>query len=905
MKLKKSEIIYMAGIILALAAARPLLGTDFPAFLRWYLMLLLMGAGFYPLTSVLFGNFSDHGWVFSKTIGIAIGGYLVWVFSVTRLVQFTNRRAIVITMIAAGVCWTFFMLRKTKASPDFSRMLGEELIFLVFFLMWTYLCGFRPAASGTEKFMDYGFMAAMNRSIYLPATDIWYGQAPINYYYGGQFYGVYMAKLCYMPIRYAYHLLRATVAACAFIFPFEIVSWMLRDQLRKNRHVHAWSAAGGFIAGAAVSLAGNFHYVLYGLLGEVFRLQGSENYWFPDSTRFIGYNPETQDKCIHEFPCYSFILGDDHAHMLNIMFVLTAVAILYAWTRQSRTAELEYEMRRKYWEEKQKLHPDKYVRVTAAKKTAIFIRNNMLEPHLIFAAFLIGLFQWTNYWDYVIYYTVAAFVMLFDCFFRYQKHIVKGLGSLLIHLIEVFIFSRLAALPFTLTFDSSMAGGIAAAENHTPLWQFMILWGFPLLCLVVYVIFIITAYEKKYRSGKITGSSRFLAFFRHVSLGDRFALILGICGFGLIVIPELVFVRDIYYTSGYARSNTMFKLTYQAFILFGMMMAYIFIRFISYHDDSFAEGKLLGRINRRRRMEISSEDSDVPDIGWQYSQMMRGLQENDENSALKETSAVISPAGGMTETPRDAVSSAARTQKAKQDRRDKETGEKARKDKERKDREQKKKRPQKQREPIEISGIQAAGVLLAACFALTLGYFPYSVMQWFGNVTDRSGYKGLDATSFLDEQYPEDADAIRWLNDHVKGQKIVLEAYGDSYSEYCRVSAMTGLPTIEGWYVHEWLWRMNPADLDAKKTDIDTIYMNGSAADAESLLKAYNVSYIFVGSCERALYPDLSVERLKNLGSIVYDNGSTFIIRTDVPDTDPEKTAEHDKEIEAQSYTES
>ena len=107
------------------------------------------------------------------------------------------------------------------------------------------------------------------------------------------------------------------------------------------------SAAGGFIAGAAVSLAGNFHYVLYGLLGEVFRLQGSENYWFPDSTRFIGYNPETQDKCIHEFPCYSFILGDDHAHMLNIMFVLTAVAILYAWTRQSRTAELEYEMRRK------------------------------------------------------------------------------------------------------------------------------------------------------------------------------------------------------------------------------------------------------------------------------------------------------------------------------------------------------------------------------------------------------------------------------------------------------------------------------------------------------------------------------------------------------------------------------
>ena len=43
-------------------------------------------------------------------------------------------------------------------------------------------------------------------------------------------------------------------------------------------------------------------------------------------------------------------------------------------------------------------------------------------------------------------------------------------------------------------------------------------------------------------------------------------------------------------------------------------------------------------------------------------------------------------------------------------------------------------------------------------------------------------------------------------------KKAVLEANGDSYSGYERVSAMTGLPTVLGWYVHEWLWRDDTSD---------------------------------------------------------------------------------------------
>lgn len=54
-------------------------------------------------------------------------------------------------------------------------------------------------------------------------------------------------------------------------------------------------------------------------------------------------------------------------------------------------------------------------------------------------------------------------------------------------------------------------------------------------------------------------------------------MIMGLCAIGLVLIPELVYVRDIY-ENGNARANTMFKLTYQAYIMFGMTMAYVIFR---------------------------------------------------------------------------------------------------------------------------------------------------------------------------------------------------------------------------------------------------------------------------------------------------------------------------------------
>ncbi|MFR4430785.1 MAG: DUF2298 domain-containing protein, partial [Blautia faecis] len=141
----------------------------------------------------------------------------------------------------------------------------------------------------------------------------------------------------------------------------------------------------------------------------------------------------------------------------------------------------------------------------------------------------------------------------------------------MIQWIELLAAAFLASLPFHLTFENVMVQGIGIVKIHTAFYQFSVLWAFPLLVCVPFVIGILrrigTFPEKKFRS-----------FFSNIKYSDLYGLVLVLCAIGLIFIPEFVYVRDIYEKTA-PRANTMFKLTYQAYIMFGIMMAYILVFF--------------------------------------------------------------------------------------------------------------------------------------------------------------------------------------------------------------------------------------------------------------------------------------------------------------------------------------
>lgn len=711
---------FIAGIIISVILAGLaiyLLRDDSRIFFTWWLAIWILGCSFMPLTSILFSTFQDKGWMFSKVLSFGISGYITWLLSSLGIIKFTTMSCIgvVVLCIAANLILAALLRRQNRPVwpvQEYSLIFLEEVVLFLAFLFWTYAACFHPQASyATEHYMDFGFLQAMMRSTEFPVTDIWYSEEPINYYYGGQYYAAFLTKLTMTQAASSYNLMRTLLAGIAFALPFSTIRQVAADYFGKSRRLPVLA---GVLAGAAVSFAGNMHYIIFYKILPFFQTP-EKNYWFSNSTRYIGCNGENIDSTIHEFPSYSFVLGDLHAHVVNTCFVVMITGILYAWLKQDTY-------------EKKKL---------------------LLQWPLLICGIFFGIFQWTNAWDFAIYYVIACGVCFFGNLARFHDW-KQGIGYSAAQWVEMLILSFLPALPFTLHFDSSMAQGIRLAQHHSPFYQLCILWALPAV-LVIFFLLKLFLEQRKCKP---------LQWLAHTKKPDIFIAVLGLCALGLILMPELIYLRDIY-EQGYARANTMFKLTYQAFILFGTCMGFILVRFLT---------------DRTHK--------------W----------------------------------------------------------------------------------------IRIVGIIGSLCLCLTFGYTPTAINQFYGGILDRDNYQGLDATAFLETEYPYDEPAIRWLQSHVKGQPVVLEANGYSYTNYNRVSAMTGLPTILGAYTHEQLWRGDVEDLNEKSADIETIYTSADKEQVLSLLKQYQVSYIFIGQMEKEKYPALNESLLRSLGTAVFDDVSTIIM---------------------------
>lgn len=128
----------------------------------------------------------------------------------------------------------------------------------------------------------------------------------------------------------------------------------------------------------------------------------------------------------------------------------------------------------------------------------------------------------------------------------------------------------------------------------------------------------------------------------------------------------------------------------------------------------------------------------------------------------------------------------------------------------------------------------------------------------------------LDGFAFARAWYPEDAQAITWLNDHVAGSPVILEAAAPdaSYQWFNRVSVYTGLPDVLGWSDHVSEQRYDNQSLN-RVTDINIIYTTPDVGLALELLHYYYVRYIYVGPLEQQLYGKQAADGLSKFGHMV------------------------------------
>ncbi|MEK7633917.1 MAG: DUF2298 domain-containing protein [Patescibacteria group bacterium] len=167
--------------------------------------------------------------------------------------------------------------------------------------------------------------------------------------------------------------------------------------------------------------------------------------------------------------------------------------------------------------------------------------------------------------------------------------------------------------------------------------------------------------------------------------------------------------------------------------------------------------------------------------------------------------------------------------------------------------------------------------LISIIFVIFLFFpsiYPYfSIPSYYGSLNRPVQLDGQDwlKTSFL-----EDNEIIDYLNKNEKGQSVILEAQGDSYTDYERISAFTGLPTVAGWWVHEWLWRGSSDVVGKRIPEVLTLFESKDINETKSLIKKYQIKYVIISRLERQKYPNLFEEKWSKIGKLIFKSSNGF-----------------------------
>ncbi len=467
---------------------------DWASVLRWLVWLTLAGVLARPVALRLMPG-EGGGWIAAKILGWLIAGWVPWCLSAFHILPFDKASMAGILVLA------LLALRSGLGPRDLRGALTVECAFLILFWLGLAVKLAHPDLTGLEKFTNMGFLSSAMRAETMPPPDAWFSGHMLNYYYVGQAMVGTWGNMAGVSPDGAYQLAMATIFALTALGTFHVTA----------RLVAPWGTRlaivlGGFAAAITV-YGGNGHSVLYQLFRGWMPTTKAE-FYYPDSTRFIGFDPETLDKGFTEFFSYGVAVGDLHAHLVATPLFLLAVALVLAILQRGLAGVMP------------------------------------TLPQSLAFGWMLGLGLMTNSWDLAII-GLLAVVALAVVLSRPSGGGVPSFAtradSLGAAAILVISAATLTAAPFLASFRP-FANGVLPVAFRTPLWQLLVIYAHVLPALLLIVA---------------------LALKRAQVLPLLPIAVVAVAGLLLIAIPEVVFLKDIY-GDDHARANTMFKLTFRA-----------------------------------------------------------------------------------------------------------------------------------------------------------------------------------------------------------------------------------------------------------------------------------------------------------------------------------------------------
>jgi YYY domain-containing protein len=378
---------------------------------------------------------------------------------------------------------------------------------------------------GGEKPMEFAYLNAVLKSTYMPPYDPWFAGGHINYYYFGYFIVAGLTKALGMLPEVAYNLavplFFALTVTGAFSLVYNVTEGLRRAGARSpilaaprgtatevepppstplSIHISAgreragapprggvpWGpVAAGLAAAAFVAVLGNLDGIVQLLQGawETLAMHRSFpafdfwrssrmipdldslspslfRFWIPSSAA----SPNEVGPHITEFPFFTFLFADLHAHLMAMPFALLALGLLLALLLELRDG-----------------------------------RPRRLLLLVVAVGLTLGVLAPINTWDYPPYIVLTVAVVACGAWLREGRPITRW-GAFLVAGGGAVLLSFLAFLPFHLQ-NETPGVGIEASKWATPVYSYLGMFG-----LFVFVTGIFLANRRRSLRRALSGS---------------------------------------------------------------------------------------------------------------------------------------------------------------------------------------------------------------------------------------------------------------------------------------------------------------------------------------------------------------------------------------------------------------
>jgi YYY domain-containing protein len=764
------------------------------AVMAWWVTIGVLGLLAFPLTREAFPGLRDEAYPVARIVGLLILAWGSWMIGSANIP--VTRLSILSVVLLLLVCSAYMAWRDREALIEFFRSRRREiawieLLALSFFLLDLFIRFGNPdlwhPSKGGEKPMDFSYLNAVIKSVTFPPFDPWFSGGYINYYYFGFVIVGMPIKLLGIDPSVAYNLVVPTIFALLALAAYAVGS----NLVSRGRGLFDGYSPNPRVAGAAAAIMlvviGNLGTarMIYdgfkqlgasdgqppggGVAGMIDAVRGLERFlttdssmpygldsWYWDPSRAIPPG-EGEPGPITEFPFFTFLYADLHAHMINFPFTVLTLAWGLSWLLEASRGRP--------------------------------LRPPGLVATLVVGALAFGVLRPTNTWDFPVYWLLGFLAIAGAALIR--RGGLRFSAILETILVATVLFGGALALfqPYThwyaqgynaVAFWEGGRTSVAAYLTVHGLFLFAIVswlvvetirWmaETPLSALnrlrpkltsiitglILYVVLIASLRFMGYAIAPLVfvllGWVAVLFFRPGMPMIKRAVLVMTAAALALTFMVEVIVLKgDI------GRMNTVFKFYLQVWMLFGLSAAAAFAWILA----------------------------DLP----LWSPRVRNTWST--LAVVVVFSAALYPILATSAKIKDRMATDA---------------------------------------PHTLDGA---------------AYMPYAVRYELGQPIPLA----------------EDYAGIRWMQDHIQGSPVIVEANLPPYQWGSRFTIYTGLPGVLGWDWHQRQQRLAAGDaqITEREDDISDFYLTQSPSEALAFLQKYDVSYVVVGRLERVEYATLS-----------------------------------------------